>query len=171
VIEIANVDETAGAIHNEDLWISPEGRAYVMYTEQEVASAVVRDRFFPGCSTLSSLRLAVVYDGKILARYVLLKETEGQSVSCARFHETKNGKVYAVLHINGHEPPNTMLPIYPQLEPEKLIPIPLEKPLTRFCVASVRAGNVPADILDLHGYGADIHTMRYAAVRIASSSP
>ena len=56
-IEIANVDKTGGAISNQDLWLSPNGEAFLMYTEREVSSALLRDKFFPGKSLVSSLIL------------------------------------------------------------------------------------------------------------------
>ncbi|MBM3290659.1 MAG: hypothetical protein FJY92_10955, partial [Candidatus Hydrogenedentes bacterium] len=58
-IEIANVDATAGHIANQDLWIAPNGDAYVLYTETEVASPLMRDRYFPGKSTTPALTLAI----------------------------------------------------------------------------------------------------------------
>src|SRR5690606_31543588 len=71
-IEIANVDATAGHISNQDLWIAPNGDAYIMYSETEVASVLMRDKYFPEKSTKPSLNLVVVRNGEVLERHVLL---------------------------------------------------------------------------------------------------
>jgi hypothetical protein len=59
-IEIANVDTTSGYIGNQDLWIAPDGAAYILYTQREVQSPLLRDKFFPGKSLLDSLYLVIV---------------------------------------------------------------------------------------------------------------
>src|SRR5690606_18560565 len=45
-IEIANVDATGGHISNKDLYADAKGDVYLMYTAREVASPLLRDKFF-----------------------------------------------------------------------------------------------------------------------------
>jgi hypothetical protein len=168
-IEIANVDETGGHIGNQDLWVSADGRAYLMYTEREVQSALLRDRFFPARSVLDSLNLAVVEDGEVVERHTLVEGTPERSVSRARFHETPDGKVYAVLYVSGKEIRNELMQIYPEIRPAETVPLPLERPFTSFCLASVRAGNAPSNVIDIFGHSRDSQTLSYAEVRIGET--
>lgn len=164
-IEIANVDKTAGYISNQDLWISPDGEAYIMYTECEVQGALLRDKFFAGKSLIPSLHLAVVKDGAIASRRTLIAGTEAVQPGCARFHVAENGTVYAVLYVSGPEAGNKLMRIYPPIDNPPLIPIPLKKPISGYCLASVRAGNAPSDLIDIHG-PTEGNTMAYAQVII-----
>jgi hypothetical protein len=148
-IEIANVDKTAGAISNQDLWLSPEGEAYLMYTEREVASLLLRDKFFPGKSLVGSLHLAVVKDGAVASRKVLHAGTESEQCGHARFHVATDGTVYAVLYVSGAAAGNKLMQIYPPLDNAPLIPIPVKQPVSGYCLACVRAGNAPSNTIDM----------------------
>ena len=171
---VAEVHETGGHISNQDLWLSPERAAYVLYTEREVQSALLRDEFFPGKSILNSLKLAVVKNGKIVERRDLLVGTEARDPQHARFHETPDGKVYAVIYTAGTARANWLMQVHPRLENPPLVPIPFRSAFSRFCLASVRAGNEPSYTVDLFGdnqggYAAnftDDRPLTYAQVRI-----
>jgi hypothetical protein len=165
-IEIANVDKTGGHITNQDLWISPQGEAYILYTEQEVQSALLRDKFFSGRSIIPSLCLAVVKDDAVVSRRTLIAGTDTMQAGCARFQETKNGALYAVVYVTGSDAGNKLMPIYPPVENPPLVPVPLKKPFTGFCLANVRAGNAPSDTIDMLGQTAD-NTMSYAQVALS----
>jgi len=164
-IEIANVDKTAGYIGNQDLWVSPTGEAYIMYTETEVASTLMRDKFFPGKSVIPSLLLAVVKDGAVVSRRVLIAGNETVSPGCARFHVAQDGALFAVLWIGGAHPGNYLMRIQPAQGDVSMIPIPFKKPLGSFSLASVRAGNRPSNVIDILGQASD-DTMAYAQVAI-----
>jgi len=150
-IEIANVDETAGHITNHDLWIAPDGAAYIVYSQRDVQSALMRDRFFPDKSTIDSLYLAVVKDGAVADRRMLMDGKDGRQPDCARFHETPAGTVYLVMYVGGNEPGNVLMQVYPPKKDAELVPIPFEKPFTSFCLTSERAGNRPSMIVDILG--------------------
>lgn len=163
-IEIANVDKTGGHISNQDLWISPEGEAYIMYTEREVASALIRDKFVPGGSLVSSLHLAILKDGEVVQRKVLVEGTETVQPGHARFQVTPDGKVYALLHINGAEHPNQLMQIYPLLDDPPTVPVPFKQPFGSYLLASDRAGNEPSNIIDVFGHQTSGTTLSYAQV-------
>jgi len=150
-IEVANVDATAGYIGNQDLWIAPDGSAFVLYTQREVQSALLRDKFFPGKSILNSLHLAVIKDNEIVERRTLIKGIEGEQPGCARFHVTPNGQLDAFVYLSGSNSRNILLPVYPQDTEAAPIPVPLETPFSSYCLASVRAGNEPSNIIDVLG--------------------
>lgn len=163
-LEIANVDATGGAISNQDLWIAPDGAAHIVYTEREVASALMRDKFFPGKSIINSLHLAVVRDGVVVSRRELIHGREGAEPGLARLHETPDGAVYAVVYMTGPEAGNKLLKVYPEPGPT-LVPIPLKKPVGSYALASVRAGNQPSNTIDLFGQSS-ADTMSYARITL-----
>lgn len=165
-IEIANVDKSGGHISNQDLWISPDGDAYIMYTEREVASALIRDKFVPGGSLVSSLHLAVVSNGEIVQRKVLVEGTESVQPGHARFHVTPDGTVYALLHISGAEHPNQLMQIYPLVDNPPTVPVPFKQPFGSYLLANDRAGNEPSNIIDVFGHQASGTTLSYAQVMV-----
>jgi hypothetical protein len=167
-LEIANVDATGGHISNKDLWVSPEGEAYLMYTEREVASALLRDKFFPGKSILDTLKVAVVKGGQVISRRTLLEGTDQRAPGDARFHVTPEGVVYAVLNVTGEDAGNKVLQVYPPLDAAPLIPIPLKTPFSSFLLASVRAGNAPSNLIDMYGHTTSGEKLCYAQIRIDS---
>ena len=166
-IEIANVDDTAGHIRNEDLWIDPNGDAYIMYTAREVQSTLMRDKFFPDKSTSDSLYLAVVHDGQLAKRYLLIEGAEAQQPGCARFHETPAGLLYAVLYVGGADAGNKLMQVHPLAGQVELVSIPFETPFTSFCLASERAGNRPATTIDILGHRGRGDKLSYGRLEIS----
>ena len=163
-IEIANVDATAGSISNQDLWIAPNGDAYIMYTELEVGSALMRDKFFPGKSTVPSLNLAIVRDGAIAERHVLMPRSDTEHTGHARFHVTANGDVFALLYISGPNPRNELIRIFPKVDAQNRVPVPFKAPFGSFLLANTRSGNAPSNTIDLVGPGANPNTMAYGQI-------
>lgn len=165
-IEIANVDATGGYIANHDLWIAPDGAAYILYAQREVQSDLLRDQFFPGKSILDSLNLAVVRDGQVVERRVLIPASDACSPGCARFHETANGTVYAVAYASAQAPGNILMQVYPPVDNPPRIPIPFKIPFGSFCTASARAGNAPSNTLDLLGFHGKSDVISYGQVAL-----
>ncbi len=166
-IEIANVDKTGGFISNQDLWIAPDGSAYLMYREQEVQSALMRDKFMPDGSLIPSLHVAVVKDGKIVDRIVLVEGTDARAPGHARFHATPDGKLYALTNINGEGGGNVLLQVYPKVENPVEIPVPLKSAFGSFCLANTRAGCEPSNTIDIFGYaGGGSGVMSYAQLTL-----
>ncbi len=164
-IEIANVDETAGYIGNQDLWIAPEGDSYILYTQRETQSAMMRDKFLPGSSLLNSLHLAVVATDGTIERRVLMKGTDGQHPGHARFHATPDGKLYVLLNVNGTNGGNKLLQIRPTLGVNR-VDVQFKKPFRSFVLATERAGNTPSAYIDVFGIQGDNNTMAYGCIRL-----
>lgn len=165
-IEIANVDATAGHISNQDLWIAPNGDAYAMYTESEVGSALMRDKYFPDKSTTPSLNLAIVRDGAVAERHTLIARADQEHASHARFHVTADGEVYALIYVSGAAPRNELILVYPRLSAGERTPVPFKAPFGSFLLASVRAGNAPSTIIDLIGINGNSNTIAYAQIAL-----
>lgn len=170
-IEIANVESTAGYIRNQDIWVAPDGTAYLMYSDQEVQTALLRDRFFPDKSIQTHLKLAIVKGNRIVERRNLLDGKGFDEPPCARFHVTPDGIVYAVIYAPGPNyavGENLLLQIFPKVHNPRLIHIPLEMPLQAFLLASARAGNAPSYTIDFLGQDNPwwSETMYYAKVNL-----
>ena len=161
-IEIANVDATGGYISNKDLYVSPGGDVHLMYPPREVASPLMRDKFFPDKSILNSLYLAVVRDGKVVRRETLVQGAENNEPTEARFHVASDGRLYALMYVTGEGGKNVLLPITPAIgEP---IAIAMPRPLSAFSTASPRAGCAPSSRIDVLGQIGN--TMVYAQLEI-----
>jgi hypothetical protein len=165
-IEIANVDATAGYIANQDLWIAPDGSAYLLYTEQAVQSALMRDKFFPDLSVAATLHLAVVKDGRVVERRVFHEGKDEDQVSWARFHETPDGKLYALVAFSGSRPRNALVQVYPKTEPLEFVPVPFQTPFGSFLLATVRAGCAPSNTIDLIGHQRSGTTLSYGQLEV-----
>jgi len=150
-LEIANVDATGGYIANQDLWIAPDGAAYILYSQREVQNALLRDKFFSGKSIADSLYLAVVRDGKIAERRTLLAATDAETPGCARFHQAADGALYAFAYVAGAKPRNELFRIPLQPGGMERTAVSFEKPFTAFMLANVREGNAPSNTIDILG--------------------
>ena len=163
-IEVANVDATAGHITNHDLWIAPDGSAYILYGEREVASAMMRDKFFPDKSLYNSLKLAIVKEGKVVERHTLVQGSETVYGGHARFHETADGQLYAVANIANADSGNYLMPIFPKVDPAAMVKIPLKAPFGSFFLAGVRGGTAPSNTIDILGHTKSGEVLSYARV-------
>jgi hypothetical protein len=162
-IEIANVDATGGYINNQDLWIAPNGDAYILYTQSEVGSELIRDKYFPGKSTVPTLFLAIVHDGALADRRVLLEGSPTAIPSTSRFHVTTDGSVYVLSYIGGKDSGNYLQKIYPELRAERF-PVSFKSPFTTFLLANTRAGNAPNKTIDLVGHQSDGTKIAYGQI-------
>ena len=165
-LEIANVDATGGAISNQDLWIAPDNTAYILYSEREVQSALMRDKFFPGKSLLNSLHLVVIKEGKIIKRQILVEGTDSRQAGRAQLHECPDGRVFAMVNITGEGAGNKLVQLYPDTETLNFMDIPFEIPFNTFTLASVRAGNAPSDTIDVLGHQTAGTEITYGRIEI-----
>ena len=159
------MDKTGGYINNQDLWIAPDGSAYLMYREQEVQSALLRDKFVPDGSLIPSIHIAVVKDGTIVDRQLLIEGSETSTPGNARFHATPDGKLYALAYVGGTG--NVLLQVYPKVENPTPIPVPLASPFSSFSLANTRAGCAPSNTIDIFGYaGGGSGVLSYAQLTL-----
>jgi hypothetical protein len=173
-IEVDNLDDTAGAIRNLDLWIDDDGAAHILYLKRTVQSALMRDRFFPDVPLNTSLEYVVMRDGQIAKRTTLLKGGEGASTETpgnARFHVTSDGKLLVIYYCSGRDADgnalseNRLLPVFPETGSVAVV-LNLREPFTTFFTAIERGGSAPSDIIDLFGSGRNSQALRYARINI-----
>ncbi|MCX5770895.1 MAG: hypothetical protein NTZ09_11575 [Candidatus Hydrogenedentes bacterium] len=162
-LEIANVDKTGGYISNKDLWIASNGDAWIVYNEQEVQSALLRDQFFPGKSTIPSLRVAVVRGNEIVVRRAIVAGTDERVCGEGKIHVLADGTPVLVAYLTGSEAGMYLRPLME--ESAEWTKIPLAKPFGAFSLASVRAGNKPSDTIDIFG-PTNANVYSYAQVRV-----
>ena len=176
-VEIASRDKTCGWITPRDLWLGPDGRVHLLWSERALDTRL-RKEFFPDAKQSHALNYAVVHKGKVMLRRALIEGGEGLSgemPGAARFHVTPDGRLLVLCYVSGTGPggkglrENRLLEILPRPD-GKAAPhtvLAVKKPFTSFFTATPRAGSAPAWVIDLLGESAGAaRTMRYARIRL-----
>lgn len=158
-VEIASRERTCGWINPGDLWVDPDGRVHILWTERAIDERL-RERFFPGEKQSHSLNYAVVENGQVLLRRTLLIAEEGKSnerPGRGRFHITPDNRLLVFFYVSGPDAngrpisENRLLEILPGGSFREPVRVPLEKPFSDFMTATVRAGSPPSKTLSLLG--------------------
>ncbi len=174
-VEIASREATCGWILPGDLWIGPDDRVRVLWTERALDERL-RDKFYPGEVQRHSLKLAVLRRGQVLQRQTVAEAEEGKSheqPGRGRFHATPDGRLFVIYHVSGADSAkrplseNRLAEVRADGSIGPARRIPFRKPFTEFFTATPRAGSPPSDRIDLlgiqQGAGAAIG---YARVRL-----
>jgi hypothetical protein len=174
-VEISSRDKTAGWIMPGDLWVGPDGRVHVLWTERAIDERL-RPKFFPDAKQSQTLNYAVIHQGAVLSRQSLVMSEEGRpglTGSAPRFHATTDGRLFVMHYVSGSDEKgrsvseNRLLEIHSDGSLSAPVVVPLSPPFTSYFTATVRAGNSPSDILDLLGTRAGHdRTISYARIRV-----
>jgi len=173
-IEIASRDKTCGGILPGDLWIGPDGTVHIVWTERAIDERL-RDKFFPGAVQSHAINYATVRDGKIMTRRSLVLAEEGKSreiPKCPRFHVTPENRLFVLYYVDGTDSggklisENRVLELYPDGSNGQPVLVPLKHPMNSFFTATVRAGVMPSNTIDLFGISDDKLNLRYARILI-----
>jgi hypothetical protein len=170
-VEIANVDATAGHITNLDLWLDRSGAAHVLYLKRSVASATLRDRFFPGTPVTVSLEHAVIRDNRVTGTQTLMAGGEGagpDAPAYARLHATPAGRLLALVSVVGKPGyANRIIEILPGNRSKAGAAVDLRQPFVTFMTATERGGSQPSDLLDVMGIcEGSPRAIRYARIKL-----
>ena len=158
-IEIASREETAGNMFPGDLHIAENGDVFLLWRETAI-DVRLREKFFPEAKQSTSVRLAVVRDGSVVARRTLCESLEGRSnlsYGMPRFQATPDGRLFVVLYVGGTDKAgkrvdeNRLILLDAEHSPSETAAIPFKKPLTSFFTATPRAGSPPSDVLEMLG--------------------
>lgn len=158
-VEIASREKTCGWIQPGDLWVDPQGRVHLLWTERALDERL-RERFFPGEKQSHALNYAVVRDGAVLLRRTLLVAEEGganERPGRGRFHITPDNRLFVFAYVSGSDAngrpisENRLLEILPDGSAGGWVRVPLERPFTSFFTATVRAGSPASRTLDVLG--------------------
>ena len=178
-IEISSREKTCGWIMPCDLYVAPDESIHLLWTERAI-NVSLREKFFPGEKQSEALCHAVVRNGKIEKRtnVMICHEDEVKPVATTgRFHATPYGRLWIICYVSGTErngangtentvSENRIVEIKNGAPTGNFLTIPLKKPFSLFFTASIRAGNEPSMILDLHGICPNHNQLRYAAIRL-----
>jgi hypothetical protein len=177
-VEIASREKTCGWIMPMDLWVAPDGRVHLLWTERAIDERL-RAKFFPQTRQSHALNYAVVKAGTVLGRQTIAEVREGESLpipSFGRFHVTPENRLWVVLYRQGPDgkgrqvSENVLREIRPDGQTPCLTKIPLQTPFSQFFTATVRAGSAPSTVLDLLGQRVgQPEAIAYARIRLASN--
>ncbi len=169
-LEVDSVEDTAGWMWPVDQLLDAEGRVHLLCLKQNIASTLMRDRFFPGQPMISSLTLAVLARGQIMSQRLLVESDQGGADPVpvwARLHATPDGQMYVVgAFTRNGALCNAICTLSADGEPGALVPLSLDYPFRRFFTATERGGTLRSHLLDLYGEGEQECTLRYARVRL-----
>lgn len=169
-LEVDSVEDTAGHIWNLDMWLDPSGRAHLLCRKQNIASTLMRDRFFPGKPIIVSLEYYLLEKGRVINQSTLI-EAEDKAVNetpiWGRFHSSPDGNLYVVAgFMQNGSCWNRICCLNSDGKPSDFVTIPLQYPFCRFFTATERGGSSPSQVLDLHGEGKEKGILRYARVHL-----
>lgn len=174
-VEIASREATCGWIMPGDLWIGPDGRVHLVWSERALDERL-RKRFFPEAKQSQAINYAVLRDGAVVRRRTLALAEEGGSrevPSSPRFQPTPDGRLFVVFYVSGVDAngqpvsENRVREIGPNGKVGTAVKLPLQQPFSQFFTATVRAGSAPSETLDMLGQPAGGGAViRYARVRL-----
>jgi len=158
-VEIASREKTCGWIFPCDIWVSPEGNVYLLWTERALDERL-RAKFFPEEKQTFALNCAIVRDGKVMRRVSLVLGGEGASreiPGVGRFQVTPDNRLFVFYHCRGTDSAgksfseNRVIEVFKDGTHSKPLTVPLQHPFTSFINATVRAGCAPSYTVDLLG--------------------
>lgn len=174
-IEIASREQTCGWITPGDMWVAPDGRVHLIWTERAVDERL-RQKFFPEVRQSHALHYAVLREGTIQNRRPLLLAEEGGAQAIpgrGRFHVTPDHRLWLFYYVSGRNADgralseNRLMELFPDGQSGASVTVPLKRPFTEFYTATTRAGSSPSEVLDLLGQQAGAaNTISYARIRL-----
>jgi len=174
-VEIASREKTCGWIMPCDLWLAPDGDVHILWIERALDERL-REKFFPDEKQSHSLNYAVVRDGEVVLRRTLLAAEEDESnerPGRGRFHVTPDNRLFVFFYVRRSDArgqrvsENRLLEILPGGAVGKSAPVPLKRPFTSFFTATIRAGTLPSNTLELLGTQEGTgNTISFARVRL-----
>ncbi len=167
-LEISSRDATAGWITPNDLWVAPDGKAHILWTEKALDERL-RDQFFPGEKQSFALNYAIVQENEVLLKKSLVIGGEGLAniePGSGCFYITPDNRLFVFYHLKGKDlSENRLFEIQAGDVTGEELTVPLRTPLTHLFTATPRAGCAPANTLDLLGHGKD-EMIRYVCLRL-----
>lgn len=176
-VEIASREDTCGWITPGDLWVDPDRRVHLVWSERALDERL-RPRFFPEEKQSHAVNYAIIQEGHVVHRRCLMIAAEGDNVpipSAPRFHIDTKGSLFVVLYVSGPNgtggtlSENRVLALSERGTVAGSVTLPLAHPFTQFFTATVRAGSPPSDTLELLGHAPGLgNEVRYARIRLTA---
>ncbi|MBM3878542.1 MAG: hypothetical protein FJ387_02320 [Verrucomicrobia bacterium] len=174
-VELATRDKTCGWVSPGDLWVAPDGRVHVVWTERALDERL-REKFFPGERQRHELNYAVLREGTVVGRRTLMVAAEGESSEVPhlpRFHPTPDQRLLVFFYVSGADArgarvsENRLVELLSDGSASAPVKVPLQHPLSSYFTATPRAGSTPAQVLDLLGTRVgSAQTVSYARVKL-----
>lgn len=174
-VELANRDKTAGRIILGDMWRAADERVHVIWEETAI-DVRLRGKFFQNEKQRWELNHAVIAEGKVVEKHTLVGIDEGETTPLhylPRFHATPSGRLFVFFYVSGVDragkriSENRLMEINGDGSAGPVYRVPLGFPLSFYMTASVRAGSLPSEFLDLIGVEpARPNVIRYARIRV-----
>lgn len=169
-IELASREATCGGVSPCDLWVAPDGAVLVLWTERAIDERL-RAKFFPAAKQSHSLGLAVIREGRVVARRTLLESREeapGPVAGAARFQALADGRLVMLRYVSGSGGAgNELVPVALDGTPGEAVRVALAKAFVSYFTATPRAGSAASDVIDVFGVRAGTeNTIGYARIRV-----
>ena len=177
-VEVSSRDKTCGWIFPCDLWIAPDGAVHLLWSERAIDERL-RDKFFPTEKQRISLEHAVLRDGKVVSRKAIAEAREGvpgETPGNGRFHVTEDDRLFVFYYTSGTRADGTsvsenrIVELFRDGSVGPAVSVPLKLPFNSLFNATPRAGSPPSARLEILGEGGKASTMRYARIRLSSST-
>ena len=164
-VEIASTHKTGGWLFPADMWLDSRGRVHIMWMEYPIGREL-RDQRFPDIPRITSLKYAVVDDGKVVGRRTLVEGGEGIlgiTPNSGRFQVTPDGRLFVFYYVEGNDSAgkavreNRLMELFGDGETSQPVVVPMKHPLgpyLGFFTATIRGGSPPSNTLELLGYRA-----------------
>ena len=160
------------------MWVDAEGAAHIVWYEHPIHEQL-RDEHFRDITRTYALKHAVIRDGEIRSRRVLVEGGEGISseipgaLGNPRVQITPDGRTFIIYYVGGTDgsgrklSENRIAELLPDGGLGPSVRVPLRHPMQGFFTATPRGGSAPSEVLDLLGARLDApHTIGYARVRL-----
>ena len=174
-IEIDSTHKTGGWLFAGDVWVAPDGRAHILWTEYPIHRRL-RDLHFPDIKRTQTLKYAVIREGKIVLRRTLVEGGEGLSGEIpdrGRFQVSPDNRLVVFHYVSGTDASgktvseNRVMEILPDGSTTPPVRVPLASPFSTFFTATPRAGSPPSNTLDVLGSRVSSpRTISYTRIRL-----
>ncbi len=168
-VEVSSREKTAGNIYPADLWVAPDGLVHILWYERALDERLWED-FFPDEKQSEALNYAIIKDGEVIFRKPIMMGTAESEIvpGKGRFQVTEDGRIFVFYYVHGgpdEVKENRMIEIKGDHSFSAPVKINLERPLSNFYSANIRAGSAPSSIMDIYGKD-DANEMRYIKIKI-----
>lgn len=168
-VEVADREKTAGGIFPCDMWIDPDGKAHILWTERALDERLHKE-FFPDEKQSYALNYGIIENGKVVFRKAVMLSNKPNMIlpGRGRFQVTPENRLFIFYYVhseNNEFRENRIIEVMPDHSFSAPVKLQLQRPLNRFFTATVRAGSEPSEIIDVYGKD-DKNEMRYVRIRI-----
>lgn len=173
---VADCDKTCGLIRNLDLWLDGQGRAHILWREQNVWDKRVRNKFFPDVPQTFALMYGIVDRGQVVLKTRLAfggeRQDSQEMPGYGRFQATPDGRLFVFYYVGGvdaNKAPvseNRLVELNADGTAGTPVRVGLEHPFTDFMTAGERGGSAPSNTLDILGLAKDKPGISYARIKL-----